>query len=100
MSRGRRQGQKLGPYVPGPDRRSRLSPIGLIRLEAGLTQEEAAALCGVSVRTVRNTDIWGDTGSPACTSLLRVYGGRVTAALFDDCPVKAQAIALATQTGK
>lgn len=43
----------------GNKRRRRLSAFYKLRLRVGLTQEQVAELCGVTVRTVQNWDIKG-----------------------------------------
>lgn len=97
MSRGRMPGQKVGPYAV---RRYGDTTAQLrLRLEAGYTQHELAAAAGVSVRTVRDVERWGQRSSEAYTRILATLGRRVTAALLDDDQVKAEAIRLASKSG-
>lgn len=53
--KGRQQGAYVGPYKP-----ANMNSRARQRIEAGLTQEEAARLAGVSVRTWRNWEKWRD----------------------------------------
>lgn len=100
MTRGRMKGEKIGPYCVYRRNSAGVTAERRLRLEAGLTQTELAELAGCSERAVRNFDRWGGTFSKEYRACLVVLGRRVTAALLDDCPVKRQAIELATQTGK
>lgn len=77
------RGEKMGPYAARDVLKYRM-PVFCMRRDAGLTQPELAQLAGVSERTVRNAETWGDTGSRPFRAVLSVLGSKTTRPLFDD----------------
>lgn len=103
MSRGRQLGQKIGPYNTAGNVLGRNQAERRLRIEAGYTQDQLAEAAGVSVRTVRNIERWGEASTTHYQLVLAALGRRVSASWLDE-PVRARAILLASQlasqTGK
>lgn len=102
MSRGRYPGQAVGPYRYA-GRVGMSSDFRVLRIEAGLTQAQLAELAGVSIRTVRTADCWGEPGQRTAQAIKSALGRRLSGRFWADDSVdrlRAECIELASKTGK